>query len=101
MALLGVAPATMRPTALALNILVASVVTLCFHLAGQVRWSALWPFLLGSVPMAFVRGALTLPPGIYKPVPGAVLIVAPGRLFMTAGRAASAEGPPPRGPRGP
>ena len=37
MALLGVAPATMRPTALALNILVASVVTLRFHLAGQVR----------------------------------------------------------------
>jgi hypothetical protein len=98
MALLGVAPATMRPTALALNILVASLVTLRFHLAGQVHWSALWPFILGSIPMAFVGGALTLPPGIYKPLAGVVLLVAAGRLFMTAGRAAAAEEPEPRVP---
>lgn len=98
MALLGVAPATMRPTALALNILVASLVTLRFHLAGQVRWSALWPFLLGSIPMAFVGGALTLPPGVYKPLAGVVLLVAAGRLFMTAGRAAAIEEPEPRVP---
>lgn len=98
MALLGIAPATMRPTALALNILVASVVTLRFHFAGQIRWSALWPFLLGSIPMAFVGGALTLPPGLYKPLAGVVLLVAAGRLFMTAGRAAATEEPEPRVP---
>jgi uncharacterized membrane protein YfcA len=98
MALAGVAPATMRPTALALNILVASVVTLRFHLAGQVRWRAVLPFLIGSVPLAFVGGALTLPPGIYKPLAGLVLLVAAGRLFMTAGRAAATEEPEPRVP---
>jgi len=98
MALLGIAPATMRPTALALNILIASLVTLRFHLAGQVRWRAVLPFLVGSIPLAFVGGALTLPPGIYKPLAGAVLIVAAGRLFMTAGRAAATEEPEPRIP---
>jgi uncharacterized protein len=98
MALAGIAPATMRPTALALNILVASVVTIRFHLAGQVRWSAVLPFLIGSIPMAFVGGALTLPPGIYKPLAGVVLLVGAGRLFMTAGRAAATEEPEPRVP---
>jgi uncharacterized protein len=98
MALLGVAPATMRPTALALNILVASLVTLRFHLAGQVRWRAVVPFLIGSVPAAFLGGALTLPPGIYKPLAGLVLLVAAGRLFMTASKAAATEEPEPRVP---
>ena len=98
MALMGVAPATMRPTALALNILVSSVVTLRFHLAGQVRWRAVLPFLVGSIPAAFLGGALTLPPGAYKPLAGVVLLVAAGRLFMTAGRAAATEEPEPRVP---
>jgi uncharacterized membrane protein YfcA len=98
MGLLGLAPATMRPTALALNILVASVVTIRFHLAGQVRWRAVLPFLAGSVPLAFVGGALTLRVGIYKPLAGVVLLVAAGRLFMTAGRSAATEEPEPRVP---
>jgi uncharacterized membrane protein YfcA len=98
MALVGIAPATMRPTALALNILVASIVTVRFQLAGQLRWRAVAPFLLGSVPLAFLGGFLTLPPGIYKPLAGVVLLIAAGRLFITAGRAAAAEEPEPRVP---
>jgi len=98
MALVGVAPATMRPTALALNILVASIVTVRFQLAGQLRWRAVLPFLVGSVPLAFLGGFLTLPPGIYKPLAGVVLLVAAARLFMTAGRAAATEEPEPRVP---
>jgi uncharacterized membrane protein YfcA len=98
MALVGIAPATMRPTALALNILVASIVTVRFQLAGQLRWRAVAPFLLGSVPLAFLGGFLTLPPGIYKPLAGVVLLIAAARLFMTAGRAAAAEEPEPRVP---
>jgi uncharacterized membrane protein YfcA len=56
------------------------------------------PFLAGSIPMAFVGGALTLPPGLYKPLAGIVLLVAAGRLFMTAARAAASEEPEPRVP---
>lgn len=98
MALVGVAPTTMRPTALALNILVSMLVTLRFHLAGQIRWRAVLPFLAGSIPLAFVGGALALPAGVYKPVAGIVLILAAGRLFMTAGRAAASEEPEPQVP---
>lgn len=91
MALVGVAPATMRPTALALNILVAAIVTVRFQLARQLRWRAVVPFLIGSVPLAFVGGFLTLPSGVYKPLAGVVLLIAAGRLFITAGREAAVE----------
>ncbi len=101
MGLLGVAPETMRPTALALNILVASLVTVRFHLAGQVHWRSVLPFVVGSIPMAFVGGGLTLPVGLYKPLAGVVLLVAAARLAMTAGRAGAAEEPSPRVPLGP
>jgi uncharacterized protein len=93
MALVGVAPATMRPTALALNILVASIVTVRFHFAGQIRWRAVLPFVVGSIPLAFLGGTLVLPPGVYKPLVGVVLLVAAFRLFITAGRA-GATAPP-------
>src|SRR5688500_6254521 len=98
MGLLGVAPATMRPTALALNILVASIVTVRFHLAGQVAWRSVLPFLLGSIPLAFIGGGLTLATDVYKPLAGLVLLVAAARLGWTAGRAAETEEPWPRVP---
>ena len=54
MALWGVAPEAMRPTALTLNILVASLASFRFARAGLFRWRVLWPFLVTAVPMAFV-----------------------------------------------
>ncbi len=98
MALVGLAPATMKPTALALNILVATIVTIRFHLAGHVRWQALLPFVLGSIPAAFVGGALVLPAAIYKPAVGVILLVAAAQLLRTAGSAASRADRPTRIP---
>jgi len=96
MALVGVAPAVMRPTALVLNILVASIVTLRFARAGYVRPLSLLPFLAGSVPAAFLGGALTLPTTVYRPLVGVVLLVAAARFGWTAARAG--EDFPPRAP---
>lgn len=101
MGLLGVAPATMRPTALALNILVASIVTLRFALAGHVRWRALLPFVAGSVPAAFVGGTLVLPSDVYRPLVGVVLLLAALQLARTARSAAAREADEPRIPAGP
>ena len=86
MALLGVAPAIMRPSALVLNILVATIATVQFARAGRVSWSALWPFTLGSIPLAFLGGALHLPGTIYKPLVGLVLLFAAGRLIWSTFR---------------
>lgn len=96
MALVGVSPEVMRPTALVMNILVASIVSLRFARAGYVRPRAALPFLIGSIPAAFVGGAILLPPELYRPLVGAVLIVAAVRFGVTA--ANPGEEFPPRAP---
>jgi uncharacterized membrane protein YfcA len=83
MALVGLAPEVMKPTALALNILVASIATVRFYRAGYFYWSALWPFVIGSVPLAFIGGAITLPGYIYKPAVGVVLLYSAFRLVWS------------------
>jgi uncharacterized membrane protein YfcA len=80
MALVGIAPVVMKPTALALNILVATIATAQYYRAGYFYWSAFWPFVIGSIPLAFVGGAITLPGEIYKPAVGVVLLYAAFRL---------------------
>lgn len=81
MALFGMAPAVMRPTALALNILVASFTSFRYLRAGLFRWRTLWPFLIGAVPFAFVGGAIQLPGAFYKPIVGVVLLLGGARLL--------------------
>ncbi len=96
MALVGIAPEVMKPTALVLNILVASIVTLRFARAGYVRPRSILPFLAGSVPAAFIGGGLTMPGEIYRPLVGLVLLVAAARFGWTASRAGADV--PPRAP---
>jgi uncharacterized membrane protein YfcA len=94
MALVGVAPGVMKPTALTLNILVAAVATVRFYRAGCFSWEILWPFILASVPFAFIGGAISLPNADYKLLFGVMLLYAAARLvFMT--QSASAAKPLP------
>ena len=81
MALYGVAPAVMKPTALTLNIVVATVGTIQFVRAGRFSWRLFWPFALGSVPFAFLGGSLALPITLYKRLLAGVLLYAAYRLF--------------------
>ena len=81
MAIFGIQAATMRPTALVLNVLVASFGSFRFIKAGLFRWRGCWPFILGAVPFAFLGGYLQLPGHIYKAIVGVVLLVAAARLL--------------------
>ena len=81
MALFGVAPEVMRPTALVLNIMAASLGTFRYSRAGLFRWRTLWPFLIGSIPFAFVGGAIKLPGDWYRILVGAVLLASAVRLL--------------------
>jgi uncharacterized membrane protein YfcA len=81
MALFGVPPAAMRPTALVLNIIVSAFGSVRYFGAGMFRWRVLWPFLVTAVPMAFIGGGITLPSHIYKPIVGAVLWISALRIF--------------------
>lgn len=84
MALVGLAPETMRPTALALNILVAAFTVYRFRQARFFSWSGLWPFLLGSVPFAAVGGIQSLSRGTYYVAMGVVLLIAASYLIWRA-----------------
>jgi len=84
MALAGVAPAEMRPIALALNLLVSAIGTYKFWRAGFFRWRLFWPFAVVSIPLAFVGGAITLPGHAYKALVGVVLIYAAWQLWRSA-----------------
>jgi uncharacterized protein len=91
MALFGVAPAVMRPTALALNILVASFTSFRYVRAGMFRWRVVWPFLLGAMPLAFIGGAIQLPGAYYRPIVGIVLLLGAARLLSPKELATNAE----------
>jgi uncharacterized membrane protein YfcA len=95
MGLFGLAPEVMKPTALALNILVAGVATLKFYRAGLFKWGLFWPFAAASIPAAFVGGAVMLPARWYKIVVGVVLLYAAVWMFRSAMRPISKETHPP------
>ena len=96
MALFSVAPETMRPTALALNLVVAGFAAISFARAGQSNFRLLAAFAVAAVPAAFVGGLIQLPPALYRPLVGIVLIAAAARLFWQPEQlAARAVEPPP------
>ena len=84
MALVGLAPEVMRPTALTLNILVAAFTVYRFRQARYFSWEGLWPFLAGSVPFAALGGIQSLSRGTYYVAMGIVLLLAAGYLVWRA-----------------
>jgi len=84
MALFGVAPTVMKPAALALNILVATIATTKFYRAHAFSWPIFWPLAVTSVPCAFLGGLITLPSAYYKPLVGVVLVYSAWRTWRAA-----------------
>lgn len=87
MALLGFAPEQLRPTALALNLLVGSIGLLRFWRGGYVRWRNVLPFVLASAPAAYFAAQVQLTRDDYAMLLGGVLLVAAAGVFHSARRA--------------
>jgi uncharacterized membrane protein YfcA len=82
LALSGIAPEEMRPTALLLNIVVASIGTWKFGKTSTFRKDIFIPLICASIPAAFIGGYIEVPSTIYKPVVGVILLYAAIRLFV-------------------
>lgn len=84
MAFMNVAPSTIKPTALVLNILVASIATVKFARARAFSKQLFLPLIITSIPCAYLGGLISLPGNIYKPLIGLVLIYAAFQSFYTS-----------------
>jgi uncharacterized membrane protein YfcA len=81
MALFSVAPETMKPTALALNLLVAGFGAWRYWSRGLSNWKLLLAFAATATPAAFIGGGIHLPAIYYKPLVGILLWLAAARLL--------------------
>src|SRR5438132_12927452 len=82
MTLFGLAPTVIRPTALVLNILVASIGAFQFCRDGHFSWQLFWPFALLSIPAAYVGGYLQPSASILRILIGIVLLFSAARLIF-------------------
>lgn len=84
MSLLGLAPSVIKPTALILNILVASIAAFQFYRAGHFSWDLFWPFALLAVPSAFLGGYVHLPTHAFQILVGVVLLFSAVRFLISS-----------------
>jgi hypothetical protein len=84
MTLFGVAPSFIRPTALVLNVVVATIGTVQFARAGHFDRRLFLPLALASVPCATFGGWLALPTGMFVKLLGAVLAVSAIRIVAAS-----------------
>lgn len=82
MSLLALAPSFIRPTALALNVMVASLAFMQFARAGHFRWSLFWPFALLAPALAFYGGSLQLQTTVHRLLIGGVLLYSAWQLLV-------------------
>ncbi|WP_228156701.1 sulfite exporter TauE/SafE family protein [Fuscovulum blasticum] len=98
MALAGFAPLAMKATALALNLLVASIGTALFLRSGRVSRRNVWPFAILGFPFSMLGGAVHLPEGLYFRVVGIVLLLSSLQMARGALSGPPAQPAPPVAP---
>jgi uncharacterized protein len=75
-------PEEIRPIALCCNIIVVTSGAVIFYREGKIIWKEVWPFLIFSVPMAYVGGFWKLGELTFFIVLGITLIVASFFLWI-------------------
>ncbi len=81
MTLFGLDPQVIRPTALVLNVIVASIATAQFWRAGHFRLRLFLPLAVASMPAAAAGGAINLPTAAFEGVVGLMLLFSAVRIF--------------------
>ena len=95
MTLFGMTSETIRPAALVLNVLVASLTTWQFRRAGYFSWRLFWPFAVCSIPLAFWGGKLVLPTKGFNVLVGLVLLFSALRFWWKPADAEADQTPHP------
>ncbi|MFW6371916.1 MAG: sulfite exporter TauE/SafE family protein [Bacteroidota bacterium] len=86
MALFSVTPENMRASALVLNLFVAGISFYSYYKGGYFRLKLLLPFVVLSIPMAFIGAKIEINPSVYKVILGIFLLVAVARMLFKANK---------------
>lgn len=80
----AVAPSLMASTALLLNVLVAGLSLISYYRAKHLSLTLVWPFILASIPAAFIGGSIPVTEKVYFILLAIVLLFASFRLAYSA-----------------
>lgn len=83
MVLFGIEHQIMKSSALTLNLFVAGISFYNFFKQGYFKFSVLFPFIIGSIPMAFIGGNMNVDAHTYKIILGIFLFIAVSRMFFS------------------
>lgn len=72
--------ATYKPVVLVLNVVIASIAFYQFYKAGYFKWKLTWPFLVTSIPAAFIGSTISVDEKMYKVILGLALLFPVVRL---------------------
>lgn len=86
MALFGMAPVTMKTSALIMNICVSLISFIHYYRNDYFKWKIFLPFAVASIPASFLGALITVDADMYKKVLGALLIFPVLRLMGVFGK---------------
>ncbi len=72
-----------KPVVLVLNIIIAGIAFIQFYRAGYFKWNLAWPFLLTSVPCAYIGSQYKTSQHVYNMILGIALLFPIIRLLST------------------
>jgi uncharacterized membrane protein YfcA len=93
MALWGLAPETMRPAALAMNIVVTCWLLYRFKPYQIMPYKLFWPLVLASTPLAFIGGMISIDALAYRVLVGGLLLLAAVRMLVVTKLAGVIQAP--------
>jgi uncharacterized membrane protein YfcA len=82
MAIYGIAPDVMKPTALLLNLFVSLTGFLQFYRGGYFKKDIFLPLALASIPLSFIGGMIAVEASLYKRILGILLLFPIVRLLF-------------------
>jgi len=82
MALFGMSTLMMKSSALTLNLFVSAISFYAYYRQGYFKLKILWPFIMGSIPLAFIGARLHIDPTVYKVILGIFLTIAVARMVL-------------------
>jgi uncharacterized membrane protein YfcA len=91
MVLFGINPVVMKSSALILNIFVSAIAFIQYYRSGYFKWKILIPFIILSIPFAFIGAKIHIETHTYKIILSCCLFIATLRVLGVFGKQDQAQ----------